>query len=130
MSFDREVSSLPSDILKLHKMLTQSRGDQNENLYRMVFAYNKSRIYENFQQSLGFRTLEEYLDHYDLPEGRTLDDITIVVNFFDKATFILLGYKVLRRMMRFVEEYQKNVDLQKRDLYLPPETGQHAKILL
>jgi hypothetical protein len=115
MSFSREIEDLPIDMLKLHEMITEKRLAGNEIIYDTVAAWNKLRKYERYWTSFKFSSEDEYLAYYDLPDGVTLASWTVMVNFFDKSTFLLLGSEVLSFMMRSVGEYQNNTDERKKD---------------
>lgn len=113
MSFAREVSSLPGDILELHKLLIKYRSNRNSDIYMIVSVWNKLRVYDKFWISLNFTSEEEYLAYYGLPEGLTLASWTIMVNLFDRATFVLLGDQVLNYMIRAIGQYQSDTDERK-----------------
>ena len=115
MSFEREIADLPADIKKLHKMMTDIRGSQNENVYMAVAAWKKLRCYDRFWTSFGFALEIEYLSYYDLPDGATLAGWSFMVEHFDKDTFVLLGDEVLRFMMRSVSEYHDTAEKKKHD---------------
>lgn len=115
MSFAREIEGLPADMLKLHEMITERRLAGNEIIYDTVAIWNKLRNYERYWTSFKFSSEDEYLAYYDLPDGVTLASWTVMVNFFDKSTFLLLGSEVLSFMMRSVGEYQNNTDERKKD---------------
>ncbi|MEK7559851.1 MAG: hypothetical protein AAB522_00930 [Patescibacteria group bacterium] len=115
MSFAREIDNLPTDMLKLHKMITERRLAGNGIIYDTVAVWNKLRRYERYWTSFKFSSEDEYLAYYDLPDGVTLAGWTVMVNFFDKPTFLLLGSEVLSFMMRSVGQYQTNTDERKKD---------------
>jgi len=115
MSFRREIGALPADMRELHALLIEYRNKGNENTYMVVSAWNKLGIYEEFWKPFKFQTEAEYLAYYGLPDGATLAGWTVMVNLFDKATFVLLGDVVLSFMMRMVGQYQSDTDARKRD---------------
>ncbi len=115
MSFAREIASLPSDLLKLHEMMARYHSSQNENRYMVVSVWNKMRVFQRFWESFKFSTEAGYLAYYDLPDGATLAGWTIMVNLFDKATFMLLGDQVLSFMIHLVGRYQNDTDKRKKD---------------
>jgi hypothetical protein len=115
MSFARELDSLPSELLKIHQLLIESRASLNQNTYLMVAAWNKLRIYDHYWTSFKFGSEDEYLAYYGLADGTTLAGWTIMVSLFDRSTFVLLGDEVLSFMMRSVGEYQPDTDERKKD---------------
>lgn len=115
MSFRREIGALPADMRELHELLIQYRNKGNENTYMVVSVWNKLRIYEDFWKPFRFQSESEYLAYYGLPDGATLAGWTVMVNLFDKPTFVLLGDVVLSFMMRMVGQYQSDTDARKRD---------------
>lgn len=115
MSFRREIGALPSDMRELHELLIEYRNKGNENTYMIVSAWNKLRIYEDFWKPFKFQSESEYLAYYGLPDGATLAGWTVMVNLFDKATFVLLGDVVLSFMMRMIGQYQPDTDARKKD---------------
>ena len=115
MSFAKEIIDLPADMLEIHGLLVQKRANQNENTYMMVAAWNKLRVYEKYWTSFDFTSEGEYLAYYDLPDGTTLAGRTVMVNLFDRETFILLGDEVLSFMLRSVGQYQPDTDERKKD---------------
>lgn len=114
MSFAREISSLSSDMLELHELIIVGRKSRNESVYMIVAAWNKIRSYEKYWQSFNFTSEPEYLAYYGLPDGTTLAGWTVMVNLFDKPTFVLLGEQVLAFMMRLIGYYEKDFDNRKR----------------
>ena len=114
MSFAREISALPSDILEIHKILVEGRRSKNESIYVIVSAWNKLSIYEEYWKSFNFTSEIEYLTYYGLPDGSTLAGWTVMVNLFDKSTFVLLGEQVIAFMMRLVGHFEKNPDKRKQ----------------
>lgn len=115
MSFQRELSTLPKDLLELHNLLVIRRTGRNEDTYMLVMTWNKLRVYDRFWTSFKFQSEAEYLAYYDLPDGTTLASLTVMVGLFEKATFMLLGETVLNFMIRLVGEYQEDTDARKKD---------------
>ena len=115
MSFRREIGSLPSDMRELHELLVEYRNKEHESTYMMVSVWNKLRIYEDFWKPFKFQNEAEYLAYYGLPDGATLAGWTVMVNLFDKPTFVLLGDAVLSFMMRMIGQHQPDTDARKRD---------------
>lgn len=115
MTFRKEVSLLPKDLLELHNLLIIRRTGRNEDVYMLVMMWNKLRVYNRFWTSFKFQSEAEYLAYYDLPDGTTLGSLTVMVELFDKPTFTLLGETVLNFMIRLVGEYQENTDTRKED---------------
>lgn len=115
MSFAREIATLPVDMLKVHEIIIKQRATRNESVYMMVAAWKKLHVYHKYWTSFKFASEEEYLAYYGLPDGMTLAGWTVMVNLFDKATFVLLGDEVLSFMMRVVGEYQNDTDERKKD---------------
>lgn len=114
MSFRREISSLPSDMLQLHELLISRRGERNAAIYNMVACYEKLRVYPDFWTTFQFSSESEYLAYYALPDGRTLAAWLVMVNLFEKATFILLGDDVLSYMLRAVGQHEESPDGRKK----------------
>lgn len=115
MAFSKELSNLPSDMLKVHELLIEQRSNRNANTYNMVAAWSKLRVHDQYWTTFKFSSEAEYLAYYGLPDGTTLAAWTVIVSLFDKATFVLLGDEVLSYMMRAVGEYQKNIEERKKD---------------
>lgn len=115
MAFRQEIASLPADMLQLQELVIKYRGGQNENIYMLVSAWNKLRVYEKFWETFRFRSEEEYLAYYGLPDSATLKGWTVMVELFNKATFVLLGDEVLDYMIRSVGRYQPDTDARKKD---------------
>ena len=115
MTFQREVSLLPKDLLELHNLFVTRRTGRNEDVYMLVMTWNKLRAYARFWTSFKFQSEAEYLAYYDLPDGTTLGSLTVMVELFDKPTFTLLGETVLNFMIRLVGEYQDDTDVRKKD---------------
>lgn len=115
MTFAREISALPVDLLELHTILMQHRGRHNEDIYMFVSVWNKMHVYQRFYESFKFSSEAEFLVYYDLPDGTTLARWTVLVELFDKQTFILLGDTVLLFMTQLVSIKQEDTDLRKKD---------------
>lgn len=116
MHFAKELDELPTDLKKLHLLLLKNRNQRTETIYFMVSAWNKLTSLDPAPwPQLGFRNEREYLAYYDLPDGVTLAGWTIMVQLFDKPTFLFLGTEVLNFMMRWVGQYQGSSDKRKRD---------------
>lgn len=115
MAFAKELRGLPSDMLKVHELLIVQRSERNANTYAMVAAWNKLRVHDRYWTTFHFTSEAEYLAYYGLPDGTTLAAWTVMVNLFDKPTFVLLGDEILSYMMRTVGEYQENTDERKND---------------
>lgn len=115
MSFSREIAALPSDLLQLHKILMKHRSNRNVDLYMIVSVWNKMRVYERFWESFKFSSEAEFFAYYDLPDGATLGRWTVLVELFDKTTFVLLGETVLLFMTELITKYQEDTDIRKKD---------------
>lgn len=115
MAFANELRDLPSDMLKVHELLIEQRANRNANTYAMVAAWNKLRVHDHYWTTFHFTSESEYLAYYGLPDGATLAAWTVMVNLFDKATFIILGDEILSYMMRTVGEYQEDTEERKKD---------------
>lgn len=117
MTFQREISSLdlPVDVVKIHHMMIHSRTNQYKEVYNMITYWYKLKVDPLYYQGFGFGNEDEYLAYYNLPCGRTLAALEVIVQLFDKATFILVGDQVLDFMMRMVSKYQNNPDEKKKD---------------
>ncbi|HLD63810.1 MAG: hypothetical protein A3C11_01185 [Candidatus Sungbacteria bacterium RIFCSPHIGHO2_02_FULL_49_12] len=116
MSFRQELSSLPQDAAELHKMLITARGKKNETIYQMVLIWNKlASKHKNYWTAMHFASEPEYLAYYGLPDGNTLAQWTVMVNLFNRTTFVLLGDEALSFMMHAVGEFQTNAEMRKKD---------------
>jgi hypothetical protein len=117
MSFERELNELPTDLKALVELLIQSRSRANGTVYETVTIWNKVRRYEKYWTLFipSFNSEAHFLSNYLLPDGATLGRWTVMVELFDKTTFILLGEEVLLRMMEMVGQYQSGTDERKRD---------------
>ncbi len=119
MSFVTEIKGMkfPVEILEQHNLLVSDLlFDRNEKIYTAVARWhNLTSKHPGFWTSLGFRSEDEYLAFYNLPDGVTLGGWVIMINLFNKQTFILLGDTVLFYMMRAIGEYQKDPEKRKKD---------------
>ncbi len=115
MAFSKELRDLPSDMLKVHELLIEQRSNRNANTYAMVAAWNKLRVHDHYWTTFHFTSESEYLAYYGLPDGSTLAAWTVMVNLFDKSTFVLLGDEVLSYMVRIIGEHQDNTEERKKD---------------
>lgn len=115
MTFERELSSLPSDMLELQELMVKYRGDQNENRYMLVMVYSKLKIHDRFWTTFKFHSEAEYLAYYDLPDGSTLAGWLVMVQLFDKETYKLLGDQILNFMIHLIGKYQSDTDQRKKD---------------
>lgn len=116
MDFTKELSKVPKNPLKNHEAIISCRGDQNAATYNMVLNWKQlCRSGDYWWKNFGCNTEAEYLAYYGLPDGSTLGHWAVMVQTFDRATFVLLGPEVLAFMMRLVSEHQKNADTQKLD---------------
>lgn len=116
MRFTQELSHLPNDLRALHTLLLQNRSLRTETIYNLVCTYRKlSAIDPAPWPTLGFHSDCEYLAYFDLPDGKTLAGWTVLVQLFEKETFLLLGLDVLNFMVRWVGKYQLSSDLRKAD---------------
>lgn len=115
MAFKKELSGLPKDMLKVHELLVAHRSERNTNTYAMVAAWNKLRVHDHYWTTFGYLSESDYLAYYGLPDGTTLAAWTVMVNLFDRPTFILLGDEVLSYMMRTIGEYQEDSEERKSD---------------
>jgi hypothetical protein len=115
MTFERELFSLPSDMLKLQEMMVEYRGAQNENRYMLVMVYSKLKVHDRFWTSFKFHSEAEYLAYYDLPDGSTLAGWLVMVQLFDKETYTLPGDQILSFMIHYIGKYQSDTDQRKKD---------------
>jgi hypothetical protein len=114
-SLERELDELPSDLKSLVELLIQSRARVNSGIYETVAIWNKLRNYEKYWQQFQFNSEAQFLAHFCLPDGSLLASWTVMIQLFDRATFVLLGDEVLLYMMRWVSQYQTGADERRKD---------------
>ena len=114
MSFARELRDLPSDMLELNRGIVADMQASKARVYDAVMKWNKLRVHEKYWKSFEFSAEAEYLAYYNLPDGNTLGGWTLMVNLFDRTTFVFLGDEVLSYMMRTVGEYESDTDQRKK----------------
>jgi hypothetical protein len=117
VSFLRELEELPSNQKALVELLVQSQARINGGIYETVVIWSKLNQYDKYWTNFEprFSTEAQFLAHYNLPDGAMLHHWKVMVEVFDKATFILLGENAMMYMMRQIDQYQDNVDEKKRD---------------
>lgn len=115
MNFQRELNELPSDLKQLVGLMIQSRARINGGIYETVTIWNKLRNYKEYWVQMQCSSEAQFLAKYSLPDGASLAHWTVMVNLFEKETFILLGEEVLLGMMRSIGEYQNDSDKRKGD---------------
>ena len=115
LTLERELAALPADMQELHKFFIEIRENQNKNVYLAVLVWKKLRCYDKYWTSFGFVSEAEYLAYNDLPDGSTLSAWSVMVNYFDKDTFVLLGDELLRFLLRNIGEYQTDSAIAKKD---------------
>jgi hypothetical protein len=90
-------------------------ANRNKSLYNVVAGWCRLKRYENYWRSFHFDSEFAFLDYYGFPEEATLRQLEVIVNLFDRPTFILLGEKILSNLLLRVSKYQQDVDEKKRD---------------
>lgn len=111
----KELDKLPSDTKSLVELLIQSRDRVNYGIYETVTIWNKLRLTENYWRTFNFNSEPMFLAHYGLPDGTLLATWTVLVELFDRATFIMLGDATLLFMMRWVSQYQSDFEKRRED---------------
>jgi len=114
-SFQVELNKLPESTRPLVELLIQSRTRTNGSIYETVVIWNKLRTHDRYWKSFDFASEAQFLAHYGLPDGLMLASWTVMINLFDRATFVLLGEDVLLYMMRWVTQFQSNASERRKD---------------
>ncbi|GEM_PF-6670006 len=114
-SLQKELDELPSDSKSLIELLIQSRARVNGGIYEVVTIWNKLRRQDQYWRPFGFHSEPQFLAHFGLPDGSMLATWTIMVEIFDRATFILLGDATLLFLTKWVSQYQADLAEKKRD---------------
>ncbi len=115
--FTLELSKmkLPSEVKDLLAELFRQREKGLSYKYESVFVFNKLKTCGSFWLDYKFNSLDDFLSHYDLPNGKTLGMWELLVSLFEKETFLLIGDEALSYMTLQVSIYQDNSDERKKD---------------
>lgn len=121
LAFESELRSmkLPKKLETAIGFMLQTRKDGLENRYNQVFGYQWLKRFGNFGsfwKDFGCATLDIWLAKLDLPAGQTLADRAVMVDFFTKETFLLVGDYALSEMMREVSRHVETTK-ERQDAY-------------
>ncbi len=99
------LENLPQDIHELHLRILRSRQSQEEATYERIVTYEKLYLTGRpfWKELRCASSLVDYHRRYCLATGDALADLQLLVRWFDRPTFLLVGAEELRRLIRAAE---------------------------
>lgn len=116
-NLELERMGLPDEVKGLLAKLFEQREKSLASQYDIVFVYNKLKRCGSFWLDYNFSSRDDFLSHFGLPNGNTLGKWEVLIELFEKDTYVLLGDEVLSAMTREVSCYQEDSDERKKDYH-------------
>lgn len=113
--FNAELLPISKGVAELHKLLIIGRNAVHGQAYNVAMAWNSLRRIGEYWKTFGLESEAQYLAYFNLPEGPILARLTILVETFDRTTFMLAGESALHYLVEAVKRYQKNPKEARKD---------------
>lgn len=116
LAFESELASkkLPKNLKQLLGYVIRLRETSLENRYEMVFAFYKLKQYGSWWDQFGFKNINQFFATFStIPNGETLGRWQVLVEYFSRETFLLVGDEGLFYLMATIEPWEKKADKRK-----------------
>lgn len=113
--FNDELLPISKGVAELHKLLITGRNGVHGQAYNVAMAWNSLRRIGEYWKAFSLESEAQYLAYFNLPEGPILARLTVLVETFDRTTFMLAGESALHYLVEAVKRYQKNPKERRED---------------
>lgn len=118
LEFEVELArqNLPRDTESLLRFALEQRRQRILGKYNLACVWVRlKKDGSEFWKPFGYSSLDGLLVGLELPMGATLARWEVLVNFFDKETFLLAGDNALAYMVHFIRQHQSDKERYLKD---------------